>query len=237
LSDEPATDREELVVIDLAVGAATAVAATAFGVARRFDRVLRPVTRVVVRPVVAVVRRPPLVPRRYQMDTWLTGLARQGGTSRPELQRRLSETLDDLVPKVVAAVLARIDLTETVKENVDVESIIADLDLDALIGRLDLAGLAEGVIAEVDLAEIIRQSTGTVASETVRGVRMQGISGDEAVGRAVGRIRLRLSRKHPTPPAPPGIAERYPATMGGGRPAGPEVVRRRSEPDGTTARP
>ena len=44
--------------------------------------------------------------------------------------------------------------------------------------------------AEVDLAELIRQSTGSVASDTVRGVRMQGISGDEAVGRAVGRLRV-----------------------------------------------
>jgi hypothetical protein len=64
--------------------------------------------------------------------------------------------------------------------------------MDAVLKRIDLAGLAEGVIAEVDLAEIIRQSTGSVASDTVRGVRMQSISGDEAVGRAVGRLRVRL---------------------------------------------
>jgi hypothetical protein len=65
----------------------------------------------------------------------------------------------------------------------------------AVVKRIDLAGMAEGVIAEVDLAEIIRQSTGSVASDTVRGVRMQGISGDEAVGRAVGRLRVRIGRK------------------------------------------
>jgi hypothetical protein len=154
-----------------------------------------------------------MVPRRYQAETLLAGLARQGGSRRPELERRLSAALDLVVPAVVAALLARIDLTRMVKEQVDLNEVVAAvdldkaverldlnavlarLDLDALIDRIDLPGLAEGVIAEVDLAEIIRQSTGSVASDTVQGVRLQGISGDEAVGRAVGRLRLRLSRK------------------------------------------
>ena len=43
-----------------------------------------------------------------------------------------------------------------------------------------------------------------MASETVRGVRMQGITADEAVGRAVDRFRLRRSRRcrrsRPRPP-------------------------------------
>ena len=66
--------------------------------------------------------------------------------------------------------------------------------------RIDVAG----VIAEVDLAEIIRQSSGSVASDTVRGVRMQGISGDQAVGRVVARLKLRRGRKDPemTPKQP-----------------------------------
>ena len=66
--------------------------------------------------------------------------------------------------------------------------------------RIDVAG----VIAEVDLAEIIRQSSGSVASDTVRGVRMQGISGDQAVGRVVARLKLRRGRKDPemTPTQP-----------------------------------
>jgi hypothetical protein len=73
-----------------------------------------------------------------------------------------------------------------------------------VLARIDMAGLAEGVIAEVDLAEMIRQSTGSVASDTVRGVRLQGISGDEAVGRVVARLRLRRTRVEPemTPQQP-----------------------------------
>ncbi|HET6985974.1 MAG TPA: hypothetical protein VFI00_05130, partial [Kribbella sp.] len=106
----------------------------------------------------------------------LENLARRGERERAELERQLTALLDKLVPPIV----------------------------DAVMKRIDLAGMAEGVIAEVDLAEIIRQSTGSVASDTVRGVRMQGISGDEAVGRAVGRLRIRLGRKKPemTPSQP-----------------------------------
>jgi len=127
-----------------------------------------------VRPVAVVVLRPPMLTERYQAGTWLDGLARRGGQGRDEVERQVSAALDRMVPAVV----------------------------DAVVQRIDLAGLAEGVIAEVDLAELIRQSTGSVASDTVRGVRMQGISGDEAVGRAVGRLRVRFGRRT-TPDSPP----------------------------------
>ena len=132
----------------------------------------------VFNPVVVVVLRPPMLTERYQAGTYLAGLARRGGAGRNEVERQLSAALDKLVPAVTNAVLSRIDL----------------------------ASLAEGVIAEVDLAELIRQSTGSVASDTVRGVRMQGISGDEAVGRAVGRLRVRFGRRgtpEPSPADPP----------------------------------
>jgi hypothetical protein len=61
-------------------------------------------------------------------------------------------------------------------------------------------GLAEEVIDAVDLPEIIRESTGSMASDTVRGARMQGIHADEAVGRAMDRILLRRSRRDPGGP-------------------------------------
>jgi hypothetical protein len=153
-----------------------------------------------VRPVAVVVLRPPMLTERYQAGTWLDGLARRGGRGRDEVERQLSVALDRMVPTVVGAVLQRIDLAE----------------------------LAEGVIAEVDLAELIRQSTGSVASDTVRGVRMQGISGDEAVGRAVGRLRVRFGRRGtPEPPPADPLAARTEAT-------GPDVPPVAPEPELTS---
>ncbi|MFC6157237.1 hypothetical protein ACFWUU_15645 [Kribbella sp. NPDC058693] len=178
-SDAPPPDPEAIPLFDAAVGASVLAALAAQTVGRRVGGVLSPVSRRVggvLSPVAVVILRPPMLAERYQAATWLAGLARHGGRGRAELERQLSVVLDRMVPAVAAEV----------------------------VKRLDVAGMAEGVIAEVDLAEIIRQSTGSVASDTVRGVRMQGISGDEAVGRVVGRLRVRLGRKEPeTTPAQP----------------------------------
>jgi hypothetical protein len=99
------------------------------------------------------------------------------------------------------AVLDRLDLTSVVLQRVDLDTLV-----DAVLSRIDLAGLAEEVIDEVDLPEIIRESTGSMASDTVRGARMQGIAADEAVGRTVDRFLLRRRRR--STPAPADAADR-----------------------------
>jgi hypothetical protein len=104
----------------------------------------------------------------------------------------------------VDAVISRVDLMEVVQESLDLDAVVAGvdidaaaarLDIDAVIGRVNLAALARDVIAELDLPEIIRESTGSMASDTVRGVRMQSISGDEALGRIIDRLSMRRSRR------------------------------------------
>ena len=97
------------------------------------------------------------------------------------------------------AVLDRLDLTSIVLRRVDLDALV-----QAILDRIDLVALAAEVIEGVDLPEIIRESTGSLASDTVRGVRMQGIVADEAVGRAVDRLLLRRGHGSPHPPAAPG---------------------------------
>jgi hypothetical protein len=174
-----------VLVFDVAVGLSSLALATTVTAARGAKR-----AAVVVLGIPAQVRSGGL----------LETLAQRGGQHEDELKSRLSTASDDLVQAVVDAVLSRIDLNETVRKYVDVNGLIKQVDLQEVISSLDLAGLAEGVIAEVDLSEIIRQSTGSLSSETARGVRMQGISGDDVIDEAVGKIRLRFSRK-PTAPS------------------------------------
>jgi len=93
------------------------------------------------------------------------------------------------------AVVARVDI-EAIVRGLDLASIanevIDQLDLTAIanevIAQLDLAAIASDVIDEVDLPQIVRQSTGTMATETVEGVRVQGMSADRAVARLVDRL-------------------------------------------------
>jgi hypothetical protein len=98
----------------------------------------------------------------------------------------------DLV-KVVDAVLDEIDLTSIVLDRVDLVKVV-----DAVLDQMDLIAVANEIIDGVDLPGIIRESTGSMASETVQGVRMQGIGADEAVGRVVDRILLRHGRTNGT---------------------------------------
>jgi hypothetical protein len=100
----------------------------------------------------------------------------------------------------IEAVLDRIDLTDLVMKRVDLDAIVrsvdldaavAGVDLDAILARVDLEALANDVIAAIDLPEIIRESSGSLTSETVRNVRMHSIDADRAVDKVIERLRVR----------------------------------------------
>lgn len=81
-------------------------------------------------------------------------------------RRGVERILDALVPAVISAVLRRIDLTALVTTHLDLEKVLATVDLPALI----------------------RESTGSMVSDSVYRARVQGIAADEAVARLRARI-------------------------------------------------
>jgi hypothetical protein len=98
--------------------------------------------------------------------------------------------LDALAARIdVDAILDRVDLTNVAKERLDVNEVVRSVDLDSIVDRLDLVALANEVIDSIDLPAIIRQSSGSLASETVRNVRIQSIEADRAVERVIDRFR------------------------------------------------
>jgi hypothetical protein len=140
----------------------------------------------------AVVRRVDLEPILDRLD--LTGIVLQRvdleSVLREVIVRLDEEELRTVASRVdVEAVLDRVDLTATVLDRVDLGRVIA-----AALAHIDLIALAEEIIDGVDLPEIIRESTGSMASGTVTGIRLQGIEADRAVGRAVDRLLLRHGR-------------------------------------------
>ena len=103
------------------------------------------------------------------------------------------ERLD--LTKISSAAIEAIDLDQVVGEalaGMDMDrlvgSVVSRLDVDAVasealekidlteivLQQVDLVRVVEYVVQAIDLPEIIRESTGTVASEAVRGLRMQG---------------------------------------------------------------
>jgi PBP1b-binding outer membrane lipoprotein LpoB len=97
---------------------------------------------------------------------------------------------------LVTAALDQVDLTDVVLERVDLATVINSaldrIDMTTLVmDRVDLPLVASTVIEEIDLAGTIRDSTGSVATEAVKGVRMTSVDADRAVARLVDRLTLR----------------------------------------------
>jgi hypothetical protein len=108
--------------------------------------------------------------------------------------------LDRIVDRVdVDAIAQRIDL-QAVVARLDLDAIVARVDIDAILARVDLPELTEQVIDEVDLGEIIRESSSTMASETVDALRVQGMRVDGLVSRIVDRILQRDGQRQTSPP-------------------------------------
>ena len=184
-----------------------AVSGVAGGVVGASRAAVRPVRRElsqlldVAVPVVldAVLRRVDLtgtVRRHVDLDALVSGVDLDAAAARLDVDAVAGRLdVDAVAARLdVEAVVDRLDLTRIVRERVDLDGLVAGVDVDAVAARLDMVGLAEDVIAAIDLPEIIRESSASVASDTVRGARMQGISADEAVGRAVDRLRHRRVR-------------------------------------------
>jgi hypothetical protein len=103
--------------------------------------------------------------------------------------------LDAAVARVdLDAAVARVDIAAVI-DRVDLDVVVATVDLDAVIDRIDVIGIVEEVLDVIDLPAIIRDSTGSMASETVRGARMTSITADDAIQKAIDRALFRRRRE------------------------------------------
>jgi hypothetical protein len=90
--------------------------------------------------------------------------------------------------QLVDLILDELDLNALVSERVDIDALAADLDIEAVINRVDLIALADKVIQGVDLPAIIRDSTNSMTAEVMTDVRTQGERADDLVAGMVDRM-------------------------------------------------
>ncbi len=163
-----------------------------------------------VESALAVIDLTELVRRHVNLNAIAEGIDVDAVVARADLDAAMARAdldaviarvdLDGAVARVdLDAVVSRLDI-DAIAKRLDVDAVIALVDVDAALARLDLAGIARQVIDAIDLPEILRQSTGTVASEAVRGVRVEGVAADDAVARFVDRL---LRRSRPDGPVQP----------------------------------
>jgi hypothetical protein len=89
---------------------------------------------------------------------------------------------------LVELVLDEMDLNALVRERLDIDALAADLDIEAVINRVDLIALADRVIEGVDLPAIIRESTNSMTAEVMTDVRTQGERADDVVSAIVDHM-------------------------------------------------
>jgi hypothetical protein len=105
--------------------------------------------------------------------------------------------------RIVNSALDSLDLTQLVIDRVDVNAIVAEADIDAVIDRVPIIPLANYVIDEIDLPQIIRSSTGGIASDAMNAVRVQGVGADQLVAGLADRVLLRRRRRKVEAPGDP----------------------------------
>ncbi len=155
--------------------------------------------------------RPDPIPNATDVAVAFLGFGVRALVELRRHRRRIAAELSGLtratVRGAVAAVLDQLDLTDLVVERVDLDRIARQLDVDAVVGRVDFVGIVRQVVIDIDLPEIIRESTGSMASDTVRDVRLRSIAADESVSTWIHRV-LRPGRATAGPVLPVAPDER-----------------------------
>jgi hypothetical protein len=168
------------------------------------DRVVRALTALVIRRVLDQIDLTALVRERVDLNAVAEGIDVDAVAARLDVDRVVAGVdIDAIIGRVdIDAIIGRVDI-DAIIGRVDIDAIAARVDLDTIIARLDLIGLANYVVDGIDLPGIVRESSGSMASEALSGVRLQSLQADEALSRAVGRFlpRARGARRSEPPVA------------------------------------
>jgi len=141
------------------------------------------------------------VARRLDVDAVVASADLDAAVARVDIDAILGRVDLDVVAERldVDRVARRLDV-DAVVARADLDAAAARIDVDAILDRVDLVGIAQEVVDGIGLPDIVRESTGSLATETVEEVRLQGMAADDAIARLVDRIRLR--RRPALPSAP-----------------------------------
>ena len=110
--------------------------------------------------------------------------------------------------RIVESTLDEIDLTTLVLQRVDIDAIVEAADIEAVIDRVPIVSIADYVIEEIDLPQIIRDSTSGVAGEALDSVRRQGVGADVLLSGLIDRVIRRRERSLVAPGTPGSLRTR-----------------------------
>jgi hypothetical protein len=107
---------------------------------------------------------------------------------------------EGVVHQIVNGVVRELDIDSLIKQ-VDIDALLARIDMDALMERIDIDGIVKrvdiaAILDEIGLDDIVRQSTGVLASDSVKLVRVRTMNGDVVLSRFIDRVLHRSKPRY-----------------------------------------
>jgi hypothetical protein len=151
------------------------------GPANRLTRAARTTTTRARRAAAPVTSR-----ARARLDPWYLW-----GAEEQRWNRALADAFwRALVARIAAAAVREVDL-DAIVDRIDLDRVVERLDLDRIVARVDFEQVARQLLEQVDVEEIIRESTSGLADETVDSLRARGMDADRMVSRLADRLMRR----------------------------------------------
>jgi hypothetical protein len=150
----------------------------------------------------AVASTPPVRGSLSFLESQLQPLADRGAEQRHEDEEQLRSFVTGLEPLISAVLNVVVELLpiEAILARVDVDALVARVDVNALVGRVDvneivqrvdLPGIVTTVLENIELGDLIADSTTNIATSARDTARVQAIRVDGGLAEVVDRLLRR----------------------------------------------
>ena len=159
-------------------------------------------TRISLGVAGGVLELPPLRAPVARLETQVAVLSARGAELRQQNAMQ-AQTLATRVEPVVTRVLERVVgllPIEAILARVDVNAIVGQVDVGALMARMDLGNLITDVLSQIELGDLIHDSTSSIAIDARDAARVQAMSVDGGLANIVDRVLRRRRERDLTVP-------------------------------------
>jgi len=167
--------------------------ATAYDLRRATVGVIGFGARVSIAVAGTVLEAPPLRGPVARLEAQVGALSARGAELR-QADAREAKSIVTRVEPVLTSVLERIIgivPIEAILARVDVNALVGQVDVGALLARMDLGTIITDVLAQIELGDLISDSTSSIATDARDAVRVQAMSVDGGLAHVVDRVLRR----------------------------------------------
>lgn len=120
------------------------------------------------------------------LHAWLAGLDRQFQDKQAQRTQAAAEFLATVGPETTAELLSRVDMN-MVLSDVDVDALVDRVTMERVLEKVDVNSFMTDVVTELNAAGLLLEGTGAIASQTVDSIRTLPGAATRMAGRVVRR--------------------------------------------------